>query len=155
MTRQPLDLHHEPLPTPMHKRYPLMAACAALTLLPALALAQNATDQLQRQFPDQARRGVLRVTAPPDILLDGKPDRLSPGARIRSIDRRIVMAEYNGSPYRYWQVSFQAYQDLPPFRLPRKQARCAPAPERTRAIPSLRSRRCPRSAQPARRRITD
>lgn len=77
----------------MHKRHPLTAACAALILLPALAWAQNATDQLQRQFPDQARRGVLRVTAPPDILLDGKPDRLSPGARIRSIDRRIVMAE--------------------------------------------------------------
>ena len=49
----------------MHKRYSLKAACAAaLILLPALALAQNATDQLQRQFPDQARRGVLHVTAP-------------------------------------------------------------------------------------------
>ncbi len=78
----------------MHKRYPLMAACAAtLTLLPALALAQNTSDQLQRQFPEQARRGLLLVTAPPDIELDGKPDRLSPGARIRNTDQRIVMAQ--------------------------------------------------------------
>ncbi len=78
----------------MHKRHPLKAACAAaLLLLPALAWAQHATDQLQRQFPEQARRGVLRVTAPPDIELDGKPDRLSPGARIRNTDRRLVMAQ--------------------------------------------------------------
>lgn len=78
----------------MHKRHPLKAACAAaLLLLPALAWTQHATDQLQRQFPDQARRGVLRVTAPPDIELDGKPDRLSPGARIRNTDRRLVMAQ--------------------------------------------------------------
>ncbi|MEO0002982.1 MAG: hypothetical protein RLZZ22_674 [Pseudomonadota bacterium] len=77
----------------MHKRHPLKAACAAaLILLPALALAQNASDQLRRQFPEQARRGVLRVTAPPDILLDGKPDRLSPGARIHGTEQRIVMA---------------------------------------------------------------
>ena len=78
----------------MHKRYPLMAACAAtLTLLPALTLAQNTSDQLQRQFPEQAHRGLLRVTAPPDIELDGKPDRLSPGARIRNTDQRLVMAQ--------------------------------------------------------------
>ena len=78
----------------MPTKHPLKAACAAaLILLPALSWAQPATDQLQRQFPDQTRRGVLRVTAPPDILLDGKPDRLSPGARIRSTDRRIVMPQ--------------------------------------------------------------
>jgi len=78
----------------MPTSHPLKAACAAaLILLPALVLAQPATDQLQRQFPDQARRGLLRVTAPPDIELDGKPDRLSPGARIRSTDRRIVLPQ--------------------------------------------------------------
>ncbi len=78
----------------MPTSHTLKAACAAaLILLPALSWAQPATDQLQRQFPDQARRGVLRVTAPPDILLDGKPDRLSPGARIRSTDRRIVLPQ--------------------------------------------------------------
>ena len=69
----------------MPTKHPLKAACAAaLILLPALSWAQPATDQLQRQFPDQARRGVLRVTAPPDI---------SPGARIRSTDRRIVLPQ--------------------------------------------------------------
>ena len=33
------------------------------------------------------------MTAPPDIELDGKPDRLSPGARIRNTDQRLVMAQ--------------------------------------------------------------
>lgn len=74
----------------MPARRKLIAACAtALVLLPALASAQ-APDQLLRQFPEQARRGLLRVTAPPEIQLDGKPDRLSPGARIRSVDNRLV-----------------------------------------------------------------
>lgn len=74
----------------MPTRRTLMAACAAaLVLLPALVSAQ-APDQLLRQFPEQARRGVLRVTAPPEIQLDGKADRLSPGARIRNADNHIV-----------------------------------------------------------------
>ena len=53
-------------------RRPLIAACAAaVLLLPTLASAQ-APDQLPRQFPEQASRGVPRVTAPPEIQLDGK-----------------------------------------------------------------------------------
>ena len=69
----------------MPRRRTLSAACAAaLALLPLLAGAQVATDQFQRRFPEQARRGVLRVATPPEILLDGKPERLSPGSRIRT-----------------------------------------------------------------------
>ena len=78
---------------PARRRHALLAvgATALLALLPTLAPAQVATDQIQRQFPEHARRGVLRVVAPPEILLDGKADRLSPGARIRGSDNQIVM----------------------------------------------------------------
>ena len=75
----------------MPARRTLSATCAAaLALLPLLAGAQVATDQFQRHFPEQARRGVLKITTPPDILLDGKPERLSPGARIRTEANLIV-----------------------------------------------------------------
>ena len=67
------------------------AAIAALALLPALA--QSPTDQTVRRFPDEARRGVLRVVAAPEIVLDGKADRLSPGARIRNADNLLVLPQ--------------------------------------------------------------
>ena len=74
----------------MPARRTLSATCAAaLALLPLLAGAQVATDQFQRRFPERARRGVLRITHPPDILLDG-PDRLSPASRIRTEANLIV-----------------------------------------------------------------
>ncbi len=33
---------------------------------------------------------MLKVTTPPDILLDGKPERLSPGSRIRTETNLMV-----------------------------------------------------------------
>ena len=76
------------------RRRTLAGCCvlAALTPLPNLAQAQAPTDQVLRPFPQQARRGVLRVTNPPEILIDGKPERLSPGARIRGSDNLIVLS---------------------------------------------------------------
>lgn len=37
---------------------------------------------------------------------------------------RFVNGKYKGEPYPYWQLSFQAHKSMPPFRLPRKLARC-------------------------------
>jgi hypothetical protein len=51
-------------------------------LLAALAIALPA--QAQRLFENNALRGELVVTAPPEALLNGKPVRLSPGVRIRN-----------------------------------------------------------------------
>ena len=51
-------------------------------LLFALAAALPA--QAQRLFQANALRGELVVTTPPEALLNGKPVRLSPGARIRN-----------------------------------------------------------------------
>ncbi len=46
----------------------------------------------QRKFPANALRGKLKVVQTPDILIDGKPERLSPGSRIRDQQHRIVMS---------------------------------------------------------------
>jgi hypothetical protein len=46
----------------------------------------------QPSAPQQLRTGMLVVTQPPNVLLDGKPDRLSPGARIRASNNMLVLS---------------------------------------------------------------
>lgn len=65
-----------------------MLRCAALGL-GALALLTLASAQVPRLFPAQALRGELTGTAPPDVLLNGKPARLAPGSRIRNEENRF------------------------------------------------------------------
>ena len=64
----------------------LLAAC--LRALSLTSLAQDAV----RPFPKDALRGTLVVVAAPAITLDGKPDRLSPGARIRNPQNMLIMS---------------------------------------------------------------
>ncbi len=45
-----------------------------------------------RQFPTAALRGEFEVLAPPNVLMDGAPARLSPGARIKNINNTLVMS---------------------------------------------------------------
>jgi hypothetical protein len=45
-----------------------------------------------RNFPPKVQRGTLVVTAPPEVMLNGKPDRLSPGARIRGTNNMLAMS---------------------------------------------------------------
>lgn len=59
-------------------------ACAAI---PA-----HAQERVQRPFPAQALRGTLKVIAAPEVLLDGQPARLAPGARIRGPQNLLVMS---------------------------------------------------------------
>ena len=68
-----------------------LVACLATALLPTTA---NAQDLPQRIPPmaATAKRGVLVVTAPPEILLDGKAARLSPGSRIRGPNNLLVLS---------------------------------------------------------------
>jgi hypothetical protein len=44
-----------------------------------------------RKFPANALRGTLKVVQSPEILIDGKRERLSPGSRIRDLQNRLVM----------------------------------------------------------------
>ena len=64
-----------------------------LTLIAStLLLATTAAQAQVRDFPVAALRGVLQVTMPPEVVLDGKADRLSPGARIRGPRNEMVMS---------------------------------------------------------------
>lgn len=59
------------------------------TLLAAIALtvgARSAHAQQVRRFPANALRGVMIFGQPPNVLLNGEPARLSPGARIHGSD---------------------------------------------------------------------
>jgi hypothetical protein len=69
------------------------AACLWLTalspfLLPAPAGAQG----IQREAPKDVVLGQMAVGAPPEISIDGKPDRLSPGYRIRDLNNMLVLS---------------------------------------------------------------
>jgi hypothetical protein len=69
----------------------LAAVLMALTL-PAGAQTEGSDGSLSvRQFPKSALRGVLVVQAPPEVSLNGKPDRLSPGSRIRNPNNSFVL----------------------------------------------------------------
>lgn len=69
----------------------------SLLLIPLLA-AGLASAQV-RELPANAQRGQMLVTQPPDITLDGRPERLAPGARIRGDGNRLVLsATLVGSP---------------------------------------------------------
>jgi hypothetical protein len=71
--------------------------------LPTVAHAQtdgmlSAPDQIinpgafvGRQFPAKAQRGTLQVVQGAEILIDGNPERLAPGARVRGPNNALVM----------------------------------------------------------------
>lgn len=63
-------------------------ALGALSLAPSLSAAQTLT----REFPATARRAMLEVVQPPEILLNGQSARLSPGARIKGLTNTVVMS---------------------------------------------------------------
>lgn len=67
-----------------------LALAAGLTWL-APAMAQD-TVLRTPPIPATAQRGMLVVTQPPEVLLDGQPGRLSPGARIRGRNNLLVLS---------------------------------------------------------------
>ena len=71
-------------------RRPLLLGlwAAALLFLGAQAGAQTNV----RPFPPSAERAAMVVTYPPIIQLNGKPDRLSPGARIRGQNNLLQLS---------------------------------------------------------------
>ena len=57
---------------------PVLLARALLAM--TLAAALPAAAQTPRPFPVNALRGDLLITQPPEVLINGRPARLSPGA---------------------------------------------------------------------------
>jgi hypothetical protein len=47
---------------------------------------------IQRSAPKDVVLGQMTVTTPPQVTLDGKPDRLSPGSRIRDLNNMLVLS---------------------------------------------------------------
>ena len=78
------------------------AVCATLLLAMPLAVApvgaSAQTDYIptaparRRPFPTTALRAALVVTQTPNVLIDGKPARLSPGVRIHGANNMLVMS---------------------------------------------------------------
>ncbi|MCY7315310.1 MAG: hypothetical protein LH480_06695 [Rubrivivax sp.] len=52
----------------------------------------TAAAQGVRNFPADALRGEIVITAPPEIVLNRQPARLAPGARIRGMDNMLVLS---------------------------------------------------------------
>ena len=74
----------------------LASACAvafAFAFTAAVFTALPAAAQMPRNFPATALRGEIAVVQPPELLLNGRPARLSPGARIRD---EINLLQVNG-----------------------------------------------------------
>jgi hypothetical protein len=69
----------------------LFALAASAATLPAQAQSAQFKPDV-RQFPAAALRGEMVVLAPPGITMDGKAERLSPGARIRDANNLLVMS---------------------------------------------------------------
>ncbi len=59
--------------------------------LPVLLVA-GAAAQTSRPFPATALRGALVITTPPEVLLNGNTERLSPGSRIRGANNMLQMS---------------------------------------------------------------
>lgn len=68
----------------------------ALALGVALALAGLAPHapvqaQVKRLLPAKTARGTIHFEAPPNVVVDGKPDRIAPGVRVRDEHNRIAL----------------------------------------------------------------
>ena len=71
-----------------------LPACIAPFVVAIALLAANlpTAAQTSRPFPANALRGDLLITQPPELLLNGRPARLSPGARIRGSNNMLQMS---------------------------------------------------------------
>jgi len=69
-----------------------LAFALSTALVSVCASAQTADPQRIPPISAKAQRGVLRVLAPPDVLMDGQAARLAPGARIRDRNNLMVVS---------------------------------------------------------------
>ena len=74
-----------------------IAASRSLAFSAALAVASllfpaSGHAQMQRLFPAKVERGAITFTAPPQVTLNGKTERLGPGVRVRDAHNRIALS---------------------------------------------------------------
>lgn len=104
----------------MNRCIRFLLVCLALATAPAFA------QGLERSAPKDVVLGRIAVTAPPQITMDGKPDRLSPGARIRDLNNMLVLSasivdkpmpvvyrrDAAGLVHEVWQLTEDEYRKL-------------------------------------------
>jgi hypothetical protein len=78
------------LPLPVARLLTTLAILLVWTS--SVHLSPAAAQTAPRQFPPAAKRGTLQVTQPPIVLINGRPERLSPGARIKGETNMMVMS---------------------------------------------------------------
>jgi hypothetical protein len=71
---------------------PAVAAAAMLALAWGLSYPLHAQPLPKRPFPAQALRAQMVVINAHEVALNGKPTRLSPGARIRTATNALVVS---------------------------------------------------------------
>jgi hypothetical protein len=69
----------------------LIVPLAALLMSTASAQTEDFKPNT-RQFPKDAKRGELVILRAPEVTLDNKPDRLSPGVRVRDVLNNVVLS---------------------------------------------------------------
>ncbi|OYT98928.1 MAG: hypothetical protein CFE40_09020 [Burkholderiales bacterium PBB1] len=62
-----------------------------LTALMIAVVAPASAQELAREFPLTALRGVVAFSGPPAVLLNGAPAQLAPGARLHGTDNLLVL----------------------------------------------------------------
>ena len=72
-----------------HRRTAATVAAGVLCLGLFTAIAAHA-QAVQRNFPAKALRGSMVVVQPPQVAMDDRPTRFSPGSRILDINNNIV-----------------------------------------------------------------
>jgi hypothetical protein len=70
----------------------LLALVACLLLLSAYLMPARAQESIRRDAPKDVVLAKMTVVQPPVIQIDGKPDRLSPGSRIRDTRNMLVLS---------------------------------------------------------------
>ncbi len=91
MNRCTATTRTEPHPHRSSRRHWLghgLLACLGLTLGAASVWAQPAV----RSFPPKTERGAMVITQPPELLLNGRVERFSPGARIRGPNNLLILS---------------------------------------------------------------
>ena len=78
--------------TPHRRSLLQILAFSGIASLAGLTASSAFAQSFLRQFPVQAHRGTLEITAPPVVQINGSPDRLSPGSRIHGIHNEMVMS---------------------------------------------------------------
>jgi hypothetical protein len=68
-----------------------MNRCLAPALLGLSVLLPAHAQVVTREAPADVRPAEMGVLTPPQITIDGRPDQLSPGARIRSPQNLLVL----------------------------------------------------------------